>query len=56
MINKLDRKSISKDYDYTVLVGVPGVCPGLLMAKPDSNFVYYVTKKGDGINCGDVSE
>jgi len=21
------------------------------MAKPDSNFVYYITKKGDGMNC-----
>jgi len=32
-------------------------CPGWPMAKPDSNFVYYVTKKkGDGINCGNVSE
>jgi hypothetical protein len=27
------------------------------MAKPDSNFVYYVkTKQGDGINCVNVSE
>jgi len=26
------------------------------MAKPDSDFVYYVTKQGDGMNCGNVSE
>jgi len=26
------------------------------MAKPDSNFVYCITKKGDGINCGNVPE
>jgi hypothetical protein len=26
------------------------------MAKPDSNFVYYVTKKGDGINSGNLPE
>jgi hypothetical protein len=31
-------------------------CPGWPMAKPDSNFVYFVTKKGDGINSGNVSE
>jgi hypothetical protein len=26
------------------------------MAKPDSNFVYYVKKQGDEINCVIVSE
>jgi len=26
------------------------------MAKPDSNFVYYVKQKEDGRNCGNVSE
>jgi hypothetical protein len=26
------------------------------MAKPESNFVYYVTEKGARINCGNVSE
>jgi hypothetical protein len=31
-------------------------CPGWPMAKPDSNFVYYITKMGDGINFGNVSE
>jgi len=31
-------------------------CPGWPMAKPDSNFVYHITKKGDGINCENVSE
>jgi hypothetical protein len=31
-------------------------CPGWSMAKPDSIFVYYITKSGDGINCGNVSE
>ena len=31
-------------------------CPGWPMAKPDSNFVYHITKKGDGIVCGNVSE
>jgi hypothetical protein len=30
-------------------------CPGWPMTKPDSNFVYYVTKTGDGINCVNVS-
>jgi hypothetical protein len=31
-------------------------CPGWPMAKPDSKFVYYITKKEDGINCGNLSE
>jgi len=31
-------------------------CPGCPMAKPDSNFVYYIKKRGDVINCGNVSE
>jgi hypothetical protein len=26
------------------------------MAKPDSDVVYHLTKNGDGINCGNVSE
>jgi hypothetical protein len=26
------------------------------MAKPDSNFVYYIKKRGIGINCENVSE
>jgi len=26
------------------------------MAKPDNNFVYYIKKRGDVINCGNVSE
>jgi hypothetical protein len=26
------------------------------MAKPDDNLVYYITKNGGGINCGNVWE
>jgi hypothetical protein len=26
------------------------------MAKPDSSSVYYITKRGDVVNCGNVSE
>jgi hypothetical protein len=26
------------------------------MAKPDSNVVYHITKRGNLINCGNVSE
>jgi hypothetical protein len=31
-------------------------CPRWPMAKPDSNFVYHITKEEDKINCGNVSE
>jgi len=31
-------------------------CPGWPMVKPVINFVYYITKKGDVINCVNVSE
>jgi hypothetical protein len=31
-------------------------CLGWLMAKPDSNSVYRIRRKEDGMNCGNVSE
>ena len=32
------------------------LCPEWPVAKPGSNGVYHITKKEDGINCGNVSE